>query len=532
MAVTPLRTSALAFCLFVSVLSADATNLLTNGSFEQGLNAWLVSGVAIVATNTSTCDGTNNVLLKGSIAQSITTRPLATYAVRYWNNQVTPIAVRFGEQVYTFPQPPIPFPGWRQYEVFLIASAAVTRVEFINLRAEGTRLDLLEVIDTAEPVRIVTQPESRSVYDGGTVALRTVVDGGPPLYLQWFFNGTPVAGATGATLVFTNTQLSQGGSYRLEVSNAVSSAWSLAATVSVQILPEVPIITGQPVGDTLASGYALALQVTALGAAPLAYEWRRDGVPLTNETGPMLVFPAIDATATGEYTVRVANQHGSVLSLPASVVVTNSTGGGVVVLNNQRVGAPVYNVDGSRVGRGYSAQLYAAPSPGVLRPVGAPVPSSGGGAGGYFWSRTVALPDVAPGETVFVQMRAWESSWGGTYEDARARGGRYGASTVQSMIAGTNGNGVLYAAVTSFALRAGDFLFTTGLLSAAGRGPQHEVSWRLVGEPGFTYLVERRAPPKNWFPLLLVTNQTGTVTFTDPDPQNNAVTFYRARLLD
>ena len=53
-----------------------------------------------------------------------------------------------------------------------------------------------------------------------------------------------------------------------------------------------------------------------------------------------------------------------------------------------------------------------------------------------------------------------------------------------------------------------------------------------MGSPGFRYLVEKRVPPQNWFPLLVLTNTTGTVLFSDPDAQNASVNFYRSRMLD
>jgi hypothetical protein len=41
----------------------------------------------------------------------------------------------------------------------------------------------------------------------------------------------------------------------------------------------------------------------------------------------------------------------------------------------------------------------------------------------------------------------------------------------------------------------------------------------------------RRAPPKTWQPLTILTNGAGTVTLTDPGQHNANVQFYRSRML-
>jgi len=58
--------------------------------------------------------------------------------------------------------------------------------------------------------------------------------------------------------------------------------------------------------------------------------------------------------------------------------------------------------------------------------------------------------------------------------------------------------------------------------------------WSLQGEPGFRYLVERlvRSDDSTWRPFVVLTNVTGTVTFTDSANSDSGVVFYRSRILD
>ena len=54
----------------------------------------------------------------------------------------------------------------------------------------------------------------------------------------------------------------------------------------------------------------------------------------------------------------------------------------------------------------------------------------------------------------------------------------------------------------------------------------------LTGEAGTRYLIEKRIVPNNWVPFRTLTNTTGSTTFSDTNQNNQAVQFYRARILD
>lgn len=82
-----------------------------------------------------------------------------------------------------------------------------------------------------------------------------------------------------------------------------------------------PIITAQPqsILDAFASDF-VAFAVTAVGEAPLSYQWLYYGQPVSNATNSSLSFNASLANA-GVYSVRVSNSHGSVVSAPALLAV-------------------------------------------------------------------------------------------------------------------------------------------------------------------------------------------------------------------
>jgi hypothetical protein len=84
---------------------------------------------------------------------------------------------------------------------------------------------------------ITTQPASVSTTTGGSASFSVVAGGAGPLTYQWYFGGSPIEGATSATLTLTDVQSAQAGSYTVTVSNAFGSVTSEAATLSVTSTP-------------------------------------------------------------------------------------------------------------------------------------------------------------------------------------------------------------------------------------------------------------------------------------------------------
>ena len=86
--------------------------------------------------------------------------------------------------------------------------------------------------------------------------------------------------------------------------------------------PLPPVISGQPEGASVYPDDIVILRVTAGGANPVSYQWRREGADLPGETGPVLMFAASLSLPRARYDVVVTNPGGSVTSLPAWVFVS------------------------------------------------------------------------------------------------------------------------------------------------------------------------------------------------------------------
>ena len=78
-----------------------------------------------------------------------------------------------------------------------------------------------------------------------------------------------------------------------------------------------PVVTTTPQSQTLLVGANANLSVTAAGAAPLAYQWLKNGVPLAGATASVLQIVRALTNDAGSYTVLVSNPLGSTVSDPA-----------------------------------------------------------------------------------------------------------------------------------------------------------------------------------------------------------------------
>ncbi len=161
-------------------------------------------------------------------------------------------------------------------------------------------------------------PFSRAVYPGQSTAFFALVDGAPPLSYQWRHNGAPIADGTNAILLLTNIQPSAAGLYSVRVTNVYGAAVSTNATMTVITSP---FITAQPLSVAEFVGSNVTLVVTADGAPPLHYQWRFGSTAIPNATNRTLVLTNLQVADSGDYSVVITNQYGSVTSSNATVTV-------------------------------------------------------------------------------------------------------------------------------------------------------------------------------------------------------------------
>ncbi|MFO1488510.1 MAG: immunoglobulin domain-containing protein [Verrucomicrobiota bacterium] len=171
------------------------------------------------------------------------------------------------------------------------------------------------------PPGITTQPTNRTVTAGTNTSLSVVATGTAPLVYQWRRSSTNLAGATSATLSFTNITLGQAGNYDVIITNAAGSITSSVAVLTVNPAPVAPSITTQPTNQTVFVGANVTFSVTATGTAPLLYQWRRSSTNLPGATSSNLFFSNVALAQAGTYDVVINNAGGSITSSVAVLTV-------------------------------------------------------------------------------------------------------------------------------------------------------------------------------------------------------------------
>jgi len=169
--------------------------------------------------------------------------------------------------------------------------------------------------------------------------------GSLPMAFQWQVNGTNIPGATNASLLLPNLQLSDAGIYRATVSN--SAGGDISRTASLTVLDSLSIGV-QPKGQTVLVGENVSLSVAASGVPPLRYQWRFKASDILDATNATLNLNGVQTDQSGDYSVLVSNP---VRQLPSETVTLNVKyilaykGGQVLERSNNFVGPVMIELD-------------------------------------------------------------------------------------------------------------------------------------------------------------------------------------------
>ncbi|MBI5775092.1 MAG: hypothetical protein HZA89_15315 [Verrucomicrobia bacterium] len=427
---------------------------------------------------------------------------------------------------------------WFYTNYTVTATSTNTRLAFDNSGGSNyADVDAVSVRWVAEPAGIIKPVVSRSAYEGATVGFAVKGQGVPPLSYQWHRDGQPMAGQMGNALTLTNITLADNGRYYVVVSNAFGAAQSLDAILAVTPLPQTPLITTQPKSLSVFSGYEPTLDVSVVGQGSLTYQWQFNGSNIAGATNNKLLMPSASETNSGLYTVVISNPNGVTVSLPASLNINPSPSGTFIDIRNE--GTPVFDVDGVTrlAGTNYLARLYGGVNSNSLHAFGSTSVFYTDGYGlqaGVFESLAGLVPDTATvGQNLYVQVRVWERASGEDYEEARLRGGKIGKSDLFRIQARSYPPFPSFRNLTnSFSLEAGSPLYASAKLDPGQVTPEGGVELLVTGEVGTRYLIEYSPlSPPSWMPLMVVTNQTGTVSFVDANAATNSARIYRAQIL-
>ncbi|MEO7496599.1 MAG: hypothetical protein ABIT83_11530 [Massilia sp.] len=199
------------------------------------------------------------------------------------------------------------------------AGTAIDAVEAVTGSGDLTLPSCLQL--AVKGPTILTQPTSLTVAPGSYAMLDVSAARG--LTYQWFRNGVALAEKTRSLFIQGNGAAA--GDYYVVISNAGGSVTSATVKVTVASPAAAPAIVSQPADLTVVDGASASFAVTAQGDG-LSYQWLRNGVEIGGATGPTLSLGTVGlAQSGGQYTCRVSNNAGNLLSRAALLTVATQT---------------------------------------------------------------------------------------------------------------------------------------------------------------------------------------------------------------
>ena len=148
-----------------------------------------------------------------------------------------------------------------------------------------------------------------------------VGNGVQPYSYQWYSNSVAIAGATdfAYTIPSATTNMDQW-QYYVVVTNSLGSVTSAVATLTVAAEAR---ITSSPTNLTVNEYQTATFNVSAVGYAPLAYQWYTNGFPALNATNSSYTTPAVAPSPYNgmQFYVVVTNTYGNVTSTVAMLTV-------------------------------------------------------------------------------------------------------------------------------------------------------------------------------------------------------------------
>ncbi|MGQ9652132.1 MAG: immunoglobulin domain-containing protein [Phycisphaerae bacterium] len=177
----------------------------------------------------------------------------------------------------------------------------------------------------ASPPVIVQHPVAQNVCRGETAMFNVAASGSGTLAYQWQKNGANLndgghySGVTTATLTILSTDEDDVANYRCVVTNIAGSETSNEAELTLKAYTS---IVQHPESIAVCPGAATSVQfaVVATGDGTVSYEWRKNGVILSEDehysgvASPTLTVRDIDSSVTGTYRCLVTAGCGTAAS--------------------------------------------------------------------------------------------------------------------------------------------------------------------------------------------------------------------------
>jgi len=225
-------------------------------------------------------------------------------------------------------------PGAGSTTLSFTATAAMNgnqyQAVFTNSAGSATTSAATLTVQSAPSIRGTGNPASLTVNAGQTAMFTAAASGVPTPTVQWQVSTgggpfTNVPGGSSNTLSFTTTAAMNGNQYQAVFTNAVGSATTSAATLTVQSAPSITG-TGNPASLTVNAGQTAMFTAAASGIPTPTVQWQvsAGGGPFTNVPGGSsntLSFTATSAMNGNQYQAVFTNSVGSAATTAATLTV-------------------------------------------------------------------------------------------------------------------------------------------------------------------------------------------------------------------
>lgn len=177
---------------------------------------------------------------------------------------------------------------------------------------------------------VTTFPQTQTACAGQTVQMTAIATGASLTYL-WQKDGNPISGAVSSTLVLSNVNSVNSGSYIVVVNGSCGSP--ITSPAAVLTVKQLPVVAQNPVAKTVVEGSSATFSVTATGDN-LTFQWQKDGSPLAGKISASFVISSVKLTDAGNYSCVVSGYCSpSVSSATAKLTVTPAGPGPVLTLS-------------------------------------------------------------------------------------------------------------------------------------------------------------------------------------------------------
>lgn len=180
---------------------------------------------------------------------------------------------------------------------------------------------------------------------GTPATFATTASGTGPFTYRWTKNGSPISDATNSSYTISSVSEADTGTYCVKVTGACQTVTNCA---TLQILSRTAV--AGPNSLVACLGKTATLTTITSGTGPFSYQWRKNGVVISDATNSNYSIPSVTETDAGTYCVETTGLCNSVTNCATLIVAVPTTATSPNSLTNCPGAAATFNTIASGSG--------------------------------------------------------------------------------------------------------------------------------------------------------------------------------------